>query len=438
MKLYPSTKQPQSGHILLMGIIIAGCAGVALIAYLSVIVGQNSFTARSQMWNVCMPVVEAGLEEGLAHINNPGTTNFATMGWTWDATAKVFTKQGVLGNSYYVANIQPNLPNGPTITSTGYVPAPVTVADGGSYFMAAAMPAPGVTYISRTVRVTTRKDPLFGKALVVKNSIDFKGNNVTIDSYNSALGNYGGANIGDKGNVTTDNDIVGNVSTGNGDIWGHLITAPLASVNTGPNSVIGSLLWHAGGNKGIQPGWLKKDANVLMPDVQQPWVPGTQAFPTGAGAFKYILNGGNYEIGGACNVTSSDQMFVKGDSTLWVRGDFTMAGNVKMNGSGYRMTVYVSGNINFSGTWDKSIIPSDLIVYGLPTCKSISVSTGSHIECVLYAPEADMSMIGNAIYYGSAMVNSMRMNGTTGFHYDEALGQHPAYRGYVVTSWTEL
>jgi hypothetical protein len=176
-----------------------------------------------------------------------------------------------------------------------------------------------------------------------------------------------------------------------------------------------------------------------MPDVQPPWTPGTQPFPTGSGGSKYVLNSGSYEINGNCNVTSSDQMLVKGDATLWVRnGNFTMDGNVKMTGAGYRLTVYVSGNISFSGTWDKSIDPQDLIVYGLPSCKTISVATGAKIECVLYAPEASLSLIGNANFFGASVSDSVRMNGTTGFHYDENLAKQPAYRGYIITSWQEM
>jgi len=353
----------------------------------------------------------------------------------------VFTKQVTLGNSYCVVQIQTNLNTGPTITSTGYVPAPAT---GANAFLAAAMPAPGVTYISRTVRLQTKKDPLLAKAMVVKNSIDFNGNNVRVDSYDSTLGNYGGLNIGEKGDVTSDTDVVGMVSTGNGDIWGHLTTGPKASVNLGPNGVVGSLAWHAGGNKGVQPGWLRKDANVLMPDVQSPWTANTQPFPTGSGGSTYVLNSGSYEIMGNCNVSSGNQMLVKGDATLWVHGNFTMDGNVKMTGAGYRLTVFVgdpSGpakSISFTGTWDKSIDPADLLVYGLPTCKTVSIATGAKIECVLYAPEAAVSLVGNANFYGASVSDSMRMNGTTGFHYDEALAKLPTYRGYVITSWQEM
>ncbi len=240
--------------------------------------------------------------------------------------------------------------------------------------------------------------------------------------------------------MTTDNDIVGNVSTGNGDIWGHLATGPRATLNMGPNSVVGSLAWHSGKNKGAQAGWLRKDASVLMPDVQTPWTQGSYLAPPSQGSYNYELDGGSYEIAGDWHVISSDKVFVKGDTVIWIRGNLQIdtGANFKINSGGHNITLYVSGSISFSGDWDKSLVPSDLMVFGLPSCKTITVDTGSHLEAVIYAPEADMSLTGNAQFYGGVVANSMRMNGSTGFHYDESLSKYPAYRAYVITSWKEI
>ena len=41
--------------------------GLALICYLRLATNQNQLIVRSQVWNNCMPVVEAGIEEALAH-----------------------------------------------------------------------------------------------------------------------------------------------------------------------------------------------------------------------------------------------------------------------------------------------------------------------------------------------------------------------------------
>src|SRR5438094_3719908 len=118
------------GQVLIATLVIAGVLGVALAAYLNVIHTQNNLTVRSQVWNSCMPLVEAGIEEALAHMNSSGMTNWGKVnGWSWDASTNAFVKQRWIGNTYFSCKIETNTAN-PTITSTGYVPAPVTVGSG--------------------------------------------------------------------------------------------------------------------------------------------------------------------------------------------------------------------------------------------------------------------------------------------------------------------
>ena len=92
MKTGLKVKQLMSGHILVATLVIAGVLGIALAAYLNVLHTQNNLTVRSQVWNACMPVVEAGIEEALAHINSTGTTNWESNGWARDKTANTFSK----------------------------------------------------------------------------------------------------------------------------------------------------------------------------------------------------------------------------------------------------------------------------------------------------------------------------------------------------------
>src|SRR5438876_6361339 len=117
MKLLAAPKKSAAGHVLITTLVVAGVIGIALCAYLNVISSQNNYTARSQTWNLCMPLVEAGIEEAMAHINNPGTSNFATQGWAWDTGTNCFKRQRTIGNSYYVVLLQTNRTNGPNIFS---------------------------------------------------------------------------------------------------------------------------------------------------------------------------------------------------------------------------------------------------------------------------------------------------------------------------------
>src|SRR6266516_3814502 len=55
--------------------------GLALICYLRLATNQNQLIVRSQVWNNCMPVVEAGIEEALAHLSANYATNMVSNGW---------------------------------------------------------------------------------------------------------------------------------------------------------------------------------------------------------------------------------------------------------------------------------------------------------------------------------------------------------------------
>jgi hypothetical protein len=289
------------------------------------------------------------------------------------------------------------------------------------------------------VRATTRRDPQFSKALTVKEALDFKGNNVLVDSYNSKVGPYNVLLAGDKGDVGINNDIANAGNLGNADIKGHLSVGPHATVQIGPNGTVGSVAWHLAGKSGIESGWLRKDMNVQLPDIQAPWSGGAfTALPSDKGnSWDYVLQDGIYEIGGDFTLGAAERMFVKGEASLWVKGNLTFSGFVKMQPDAY-LRIYVSKNMTLNATWDKAVDPLDLLLFGLPTCKVIDITTGARFPAVLYAPQADVTMSGQANFFGSMVANRVSMSGNSAFHYDEALMTLKAYRGFVITSWQEL
>src|SRR5438477_12996945 len=108
MRTGPFSKK-LAGQVLIATLVIAGVLGVALAAYLNVIHTQNNLTVRSQVWNACMPVVEAGIEEALAHMNSSGMTNWGSVNdWKWDATQSAFVKQRPIGTGSFTCTIDTN------------------------------------------------------------------------------------------------------------------------------------------------------------------------------------------------------------------------------------------------------------------------------------------------------------------------------------------
>src|SRR5678815_2011514 len=69
------------GNFLMVAVFTLAIAGALVIGCLSVVHSQNVNIARSQAWNECIPVIEAGIEEAMAHLNNHADTNLTSDNW---------------------------------------------------------------------------------------------------------------------------------------------------------------------------------------------------------------------------------------------------------------------------------------------------------------------------------------------------------------------
>ncbi len=430
--LFAQTPRRQSGHLLLSILVITAVLSLVAVAYVKVIFSNNSLTVRSQAWNNCMPLVEAGLEDAMGQLTYFTNLNLTVSGWT--GTSQLFTKTRGLGDGYYSVTINYSNSLAPVVTSIGYLPAPLTLASAahGTMTAAAFVPNPNIKYISRTVRVILQRDPAFPQALVVKNGIDFNGNNIGVDSFNSSAGAYAAATARDKGNVTLNSDFINAADLGNADIKGTVTVGPKATFKIGPNGCVGSVAWHTSPGKGIQAGWIRRDSNVGLSDVEAPWTGGALP-PNTTGGSKYVFDGGNYEMS-SLSVAVGERMHIKNDSVIYVTGNVNISGEIKL-GPGVKVKIYVKGpNCTLSGIYDKSDIASEFLIYGLPTLKTL---TANGVAAGIYAPGAKMTLTGNNQFYGSATVESLTMTGNSGFHYDEAMTTLKG-TGYRIDSWNEL
>jgi hypothetical protein len=427
-------KKHLSGHILMATLVAAAIIGIALAAFLNLLTSENSYTVRSQVWNDCMPLVEAGLDEAMAHINDTTDTNWNDNGWAWNGEA--FTKQRFIGNSYFNVSIATNT-GVPVITSTGFIPAPVTVGSGSNPF-AQVGGGNAVNYISRTVKITTKREPFYTRTLLAKENIDFSGNNCLTDSYNSNLGSYFTQTPGDKGDIATNYRGSEAVNAGNANIKGHINVGPGAWIDIGPNGSAGSAGWVNVPTPGIEPGWARSDQNSEIPDVTPPWT-GSAVQPGGKALYKYWLDGGNYEMAGDLALGPWDQMYVNGNATLWVKGESFVFGKITISQPG-SLRIYCTGKrAFFVGTWDKSIAPADLQIFGLPTCTVLWISPGQRLESVINAPQADITITGTDCHlFGCAVMRSLKFMGNGAYHFDEALLEFPKFKPYTVGSWEEI
>ena len=448
-------RNTESGSALLLTLVATVIIGATLAAYLTLVKAQNQAGMRSQAWNATIPIIEAGMEDAMMHLNTHGSSNLLCDGWTQVGTKYVM--QRALGDSYYNVSIYNWVAGAsnqhPIIDSRGYVTPPLTLASiggptiGGPTMFAMAVPASPAGFMARGVRATSRQDFVFTKAMVAKCSIDLAGNNIRSDSFDSSDPSYstGGRFDATKakahGDIATDCTIINSISVGNADVYGHLSTGPGGSVAIGPNGSVGDATWHdpnvINNVKGIQPGAVTDDMNTDFPDVKIPFTGGYVPYiPTNG------LGNGNYQV--SSYITGSDVLDVTGNAVLYVTGDFAMSGNAQINiAAGASLKLYVGGAGSIGGN---GIINNNdamhFIYYGLPTSTTLSFAGNSLFVGCIYAPNADFTLSGsgNTVYdfCGASVTKTVTMNGHFHFHYDEALSKYGPYRGFILTSWNEM
>lgn len=422
------TSSKPLGGTLIVCILTTAIIGMTLASYLDLTGAQNQSTLRSLAWNSTVPVLEAGIEEALTHLYYNGNTNLASEGWT--SYSGQYVKWRAVGDGWaYVAisNISQ-----PVIYARGYKRVPLQNGQ----------------WLNRCVRVETRKDGLFSKGLVAKGQITLNGNNVLVDSFDSADPNYSTNGVYTatrrkaNGDVATNARLVNSLSTGNADIYGHAATGPGGSIGIGPNGAVGDLAWHGGGTNGIQPGFTSDDMNVSFPDVQLPFSGGSFT-PAGGAGYQYIISAsGKYEVS-----SLSGSLLVKSNANavLLVNGNINLTGTDKIQiEPGGSLNLYMKGadaKIAGKGVVNQNGSATNFFYWGLPSNTELTISGNGSFTGVIYAPNADFTLNGSGSgedITGASVTGTTKLNGNFQFHYDEFLGRLGYNRGYIVTSWNEI
>jgi hypothetical protein len=447
----PHPSPYKQGNVLLVTLSVIAVIGIALVVSLSLAQKQNYYIVRSQAWNACIPVIEAGIEEAMAHLNNNKETNLTANGWA--LSNGLYTKSRQLGESYYSVSIQLTNILEPTIVCTGYVRLPALVDHTALGIIAQISLPPNLKqeYVSRAVRVLAKKTPRYVKAMVAKERIDMNGNKISTDSFDSSDpnfstpdGRYDPTKIKDNGDVATVSGLTDSIGIGNANIKGHVRTGPGGTATVGSNGKVGSLWWHATASKGIQPGWISHDMNMSFPDVEQPFknMPAPLGGSVNNVSYTYVLGSAKYEMANL-NLSSSQKMAVTGNAELLINGSASLSGAIDIFPPA-TLKLYVAGpNTAMSSDGINSMGRAASFQYwGLPNNKSIMMTGNGQFTGVIYAPNADMKLAGGGSgvqdFVGACIVKNVSVGGHYNFHFDEALGSSGPPAIYVIVSWLEI
>src|ERR1043166_6870663 len=319
MKTNRQSHAAQRGFTYATVVVTMIVVGTMLAAYLKMVAVQNQSTVRSQAWNRTVPVLEAGVEEALAHLNHNAspdaaggftTTRLHTDGWSNTVDLGWF-KIGQLGEDYYYTKISKFVGGTyyPFIQSTGYVKQLPTLAlktQFGPFVAVGLDDLLSSGYARRTVLCTTTNVPAFTKALVARRGITMSGQNVRTDSfdsatnsgYNDGYGHYTNSTGKWKcnGDIASNDTITNTVTLGNANIFGKVATGPYGTVYLGSAGMVGDVAWQTGtAHYGLaQPGWSTDDMNMDFPSVNVPTNASWQA--VNGNSLAGTINGTSYDI----------------------------------------------------------------------------------------------------------------------------------------------
>ncbi|HEV2393409.1 MAG TPA: hypothetical protein VG146_13740 [Verrucomicrobiae bacterium] len=409
---------------MILTLVIAGALGLFLFYYLNLSRTQRNMLARSQAWNSALGIAESGVEEALAQLN-PATPqpviDRAANGWGQPSGGIYGPMSRALSSGSY--SVEYTTDSCPVIYSTGYVAVASLAAT-----------------LSRTLLVTTTNIPLFTVAMAAKYNINFNGNGVNTDSFNSANTNLSTGGLYDPAKTSTNGDIAsseGIINVNNGNVNGNVYLSP-----TGTNSI---------SKNGTITGDVYYNFNADFGDVALPqttWLPlaplGVPSVINGV-SYQYVItvSSGDYQVN---NLTGNLYVGTNSDVRLLLTGNASPS-NIRVAGPGTdagHLVIYMAGpsfTLSGASTVDGGNA-GNLNYFGTTNNTSINFSGNSSFTGTLYAPEAAFSLGGggSSTYnvVGSVVANTISINGHFNFHYDENLLNAGPMKGYGADDWREL
>ncbi|MDQ6626210.1 MAG: hypothetical protein M3Y69_08765 [Verrucomicrobiota bacterium] len=300
--------------------------------------------------------------------------------------------------------------------------------------------------VARRVEAIVRPASAFDLAIMAVGALDLTDQNIIIDSYDSrdtaksTNGLYDVTKRQQNGSIATDGTIL---NAGNAHVYGDVAT------NSGTVSGVANVT-------GIQ----RDDFYQEPIPIAAPSWPSVNATPSlvsgtatlaassteGSAASRYVLSSvtmsGNQTLTLTGNADGSPS-YVE----IYVSGDVNVTGNasVVLN-PGVRAKIYFAGNVSIAGNGvvNTNNKPGDLQLYGITppagTVRNFAIGGNSQLSAAVYAPGFDVQVNNGGTrgsVYGSFVGKTVKMNGVTDLHYDEALGASGLVNNYKIVSWFE-
>jgi len=446
---------------MIVALILSAVIAISLASYIRLGVTSQAISNRALYNNAAMNLAENGLEEAMYSINKMvADSTYDWTDWKNDGTADDSNawRRFPSGNGTYT--FDQNAKGYVRVYVTNYkgVKAPV-ITTRATINLGGAASAP----IEKWVEVTLTKTSKFANGLVAKDTILFKGNLPTVDSWNSekdGVGTYtpfSDAVKNDKGSVGSISVSLDSILVKNADIWGYVSTNnaddPTSDVYKngsvlGKDSVYDPATWQT---KNVDPNRISTQFSANFDPV---------TMPSSSGSIGKITTPGTYGSNSTTTTVVCDSISLSGkDEIVHFKGDVTLiilapenteAIKITGNGSGFTvdaggtLKIYTAGNIDLTG---QGIIntdgaPKNVQIFGTSTSTSsdqdIKIAGGGTFSGVIYAPNGSVTLNGDGSMKGSVVAEDITLTGNANFHYDESLGNLTTGNPFRVGKWKEL
>jgi Tfp pilus assembly protein PilX len=431
----------ERGAVLVVALLLAAAIALVLGSYLTLSSSSLRMAKRTFDGYAALNLAETGAEEGVWSFNRSvvGDTAGAWGNWTVSGTAawRKFTGYDFGDNSS--GSVKVYVPN----TDTSGTGDRLLVTD-------ATVSSPSGSFSEKMLEVTVRRRSLFANGLVAKNSVTFAGTNASVDSWNSDPDNdpstapvpYSAAVRDDRGGVATTSVLNSAVALNQAHVWGYVATGG-GQPSVGSNGTI--LGANSPPGVSVDAARISTDFVATLPVVSAP-VGGT-----------YIATlGSTLGTPGLATSWRTPSISLSGSSTLTVYGNVTLVllagpGTTAVSLTGKAMiviapnsslTLYVEGDVKVAGNGisNTNTQPATCQIYGTNTAaggQSFDLSGNGALNCVCYAPNADLKLNGNGDIMGAFVGNSITLTGNAAFHFDESLGLLGTAQ-YGMIKWREL
>lgn len=454
----------ERGSVLLAAMVISALIAIALTSYIRLAANSATLADRSYYNNAALNLAEMGVEEAiycynkLADVPSAPLTAWQPYGWTVNAdNSATRTLSGF--------NLGPGVTGAVKVHCSLYNPSsalqrPLVVARATLTF------ANGPS-LEKFVEVTLRKRSLFPRGMVVRQTIDANGGNLSIDSWDSETDDnpttpmvaYSATSRRANATIATLSGANDAIDIGNGNIYGYISTTG-GRVRAGSTAILtGDFASTEFDTQRISNDFevttfppvtlpTPSSVNTITATIGATTLPDPATHSRAADGFYY------YNFAAGAGVTLNSGTFQISDKVVLLLTTHTGVAAVTAGGtsgisiaSGAALKIYTNGNVTITGSGGLSngnSEPSTCVFFGnhpTPAGQRFELKGNGETSVSLYAPNATIVLSGGGSggdFYGALVGNTVRMNGTTRFHYDEALARLYTGKPFGVAKWREL